>query len=366
MFSNPIILKIIFLYHKKRITSSYSFAKYKDENYGGGIAGIAKLGGGIVYYNYEMNQTPLEMNVEKDASNLEYRDTTGLITTGKESKHDKYVYLLDVYPTLCNLCDVEIPSSVEGKSFADIFSNSEFETRSDLYFAFQARIRGISDGKYKLIEYRTDRLKLTQLFDLENGSNFRKLVSGLAFALVYVWQLILDMQKALNPLHTDNIDEWEKELNLPEVGVAPQDDDGRRRELYRVWGSKGGCNINYYRKLIALLGIDATIFEYTKNPERFVGYVFPENAIPQYYLMIRFKIHQQEFSYFTAGVSGAGDRVMDFTDNFLESIFEKSRQAHIKIAYSYLTEEYVNLVTNDGKKFVTSDGKKLIGFQFME
>ena len=156
------------------------------------------------------------------------------------------------------------------------------------------------------------------------------------------------------------------ELNLPEVGVAPQDDDGRRRELYRVWGSKGGCNINYYRKLIALLGIDATIFEYTKNPERFVGYVFPENAIPQYYLMIRFKIHQQEFSYFTAGVSGAGDRVMDFTDNFLESIFEKSRQAHIKIAYSYLTEEYVNLVTNDGKKFVTSDGKKLIGFQFME
>ena len=33
----------------------------------------------------------LEMNVEKDASNLEYRDTTGLITTGKEKKHDKYV-----------------------------------------------------------------------------------------------------------------------------------------------------------------------------------------------------------------------------------------------------------------------------------
>lgn len=82
-------------------------------------------------------------------------------------KRDKYVYLLDVYPTLCDLCGVEIPSSVEGKSFATMFSNSEFETRSDLYFAFQARIRGITDGKYKLIEYRTDRLKMTQLFDLE-------------------------------------------------------------------------------------------------------------------------------------------------------------------------------------------------------
>ena len=83
---------------------------------------------------------------------------------------DKYVYLLDVFPTLCSLCGVEIPASAEGKSFSGMFSNPELITRSDLYFAFQARIRGISDGKYKLIEYRTDRLKLTQLFDLEKDS----------------------------------------------------------------------------------------------------------------------------------------------------------------------------------------------------
>ena len=80
---------------------------------------------------------------------------------------DQYVYLLDVYPTLCNLCGVEIPSTVEGKSFAEMFTDYDLVTREDLYFAFQARIRGISDGKYKLIEYRTDRLKMTQLFDLE-------------------------------------------------------------------------------------------------------------------------------------------------------------------------------------------------------
>jgi arylsulfatase A-like enzyme len=83
-------------------------------------------------------------------------------------KIDKYVYLLDLYPTLCDLCGVDIPSSVEGRSFSGMFSDHTLSTRSDLYFAFQARIRGISDGKYKLIEYRTDRLKLSQLFDLEN------------------------------------------------------------------------------------------------------------------------------------------------------------------------------------------------------
>ncbi|MGM9643403.1 MAG: sulfatase/phosphatase domain-containing protein, partial [Eubacteriales bacterium] len=80
---------------------------------------------------------------------------------------DQFVYLLDIYPTLCDICGIDIPESVEGKSFAKMFTDNEYVTRKDLYFAFQARIRGVSDGKYKLIEYRTDNLKLTQLFDLE-------------------------------------------------------------------------------------------------------------------------------------------------------------------------------------------------------
>ena len=86
----------------------------------------------------------------------------------KDVRNDKYVYLLDIYPTLCDLCGIDIPSSVDGLSFAKMFSDDEYISRKDLYLAFQARIRGIMDGKYKLIEYRTDKLKLTQLFDLEN------------------------------------------------------------------------------------------------------------------------------------------------------------------------------------------------------
>ena len=81
---------------------------------------------------------------------------------------DQYVYLLDIYPTLCELCGVRIPDSVEGKSFARMFSDRDFVSRPDIYYAFQARIRGVADGRYKLIEYRTENLKLTQLFDLQN------------------------------------------------------------------------------------------------------------------------------------------------------------------------------------------------------
>jgi arylsulfatase A-like enzyme len=82
-------------------------------------------------------------------------------------KVDNFVYLLDIYPTLCDLLRIEVPSSVEGKSFASMFSNPKIETRANLYLAYADLIRGIRTRKYKLIEYR-GYANTTQLFDLEN------------------------------------------------------------------------------------------------------------------------------------------------------------------------------------------------------
>lgn len=80
---------------------------------------------------------------------------------------DKYVYLLDIFPTLCGLCGLPTPASVEGKSFQSLLQGGNTPIREDLYFGFQAKIRGVKDARYKLLEYRTENVKLTQLFDLE-------------------------------------------------------------------------------------------------------------------------------------------------------------------------------------------------------
>lgn len=80
---------------------------------------------------------------------------------------DNFVYLLDIYPTLCELLNIEIPSSVEGKSFASMFNNPNIETRPTLYLAYADLIRGVRNKKYKLIEYR-GYTTATQLFDLES------------------------------------------------------------------------------------------------------------------------------------------------------------------------------------------------------
>jgi len=78
---------------------------------------------------------------------------------------DSYVYLLDIFPTLCELCNVPVPESVEGKSFTRMFGNTEFVTRETLYFAYAHQIRSVKDGRYKLVEYR-NHANRTQLFDL--------------------------------------------------------------------------------------------------------------------------------------------------------------------------------------------------------
>lgn len=79
---------------------------------------------------------------------------------------DQFVYLLDLFPTLCELNDLEVPDSVEGISFAPILADPSAETRSSLYFAYNELIRSVKDKRYKLIEYRTTVHK-TQLFDLQ-------------------------------------------------------------------------------------------------------------------------------------------------------------------------------------------------------
>ena len=79
---------------------------------------------------------------------------------------DQFVYLLDLFPTLCELNGLEIPDSVEGISFAPILADPSAETRDSLYFAYNELIRSVKDKRYKLIEYRTTVHK-TQLFDLQ-------------------------------------------------------------------------------------------------------------------------------------------------------------------------------------------------------
>lgn len=75
------------------------------------------------------------------------------------------LYLLDIFPTICELMGFDIPHSVEGKSFLSLLLGENKEIRESLYFAYNDIIRGIKQGDIKLIEY-AGKVQQTQLFDL--------------------------------------------------------------------------------------------------------------------------------------------------------------------------------------------------------
>lgn len=204
-----------------------------------------------------------------------------------------------------------------------------------------------------------------QIFNFENGSNFRKLAAGCAYSFRYTWNLLRSMMRALDPLHTENFDEWERDLGLPEIGIVPEDDDDRRREIYRTGFAYGGCSINFYKRILSLMKVDADIFEYVYNPEKFSHVVFADND-PRFYMMIRFRVPLLTYDYFRAGGSVAGDLLLDYSNYSVESVFEKIKHAHVKIIYSYLTRKNMVIVTSSGSAIVTSNGDRLIAYAYPE
>ncbi len=90
----------------------------------------------------------------------------------KNKRNNAYVYLYDIFPTLCDKVGIATPSSVDGKSFAELLDGEHGENfRDELYLIFDNFVRGVKDEQYKLIEYRngdSEDDKWTFLYDIKN------------------------------------------------------------------------------------------------------------------------------------------------------------------------------------------------------
>lgn len=79
-----------------------------------------------------------------------------------------YTYLLDVFPTLCELVDLPIPESVEGTSFLPSLRDDGVPHRDHLFLAFGTTQRALKKDGFKLVEYCVNDRRHTQLFDLSS------------------------------------------------------------------------------------------------------------------------------------------------------------------------------------------------------
>ena len=75
-------------------------------------------------------------------------------------------YLMDMFPTVCELTGSTTPGRVEGQSLAPVIRGSKAAVRDVLFTAYRNGQRAVTDGRWKLIRYPL--IDKTQLFDLQN------------------------------------------------------------------------------------------------------------------------------------------------------------------------------------------------------
>ncbi len=81
-------------------------------------------------------------------------------------------YLYDLFPTLCDLTNVDCPDTVEGCSLVPLMEGCVDKVRDTVFAAYKDIHRTVSDGRWKLIRYYVSEetgkgTNYIQLFDLE-------------------------------------------------------------------------------------------------------------------------------------------------------------------------------------------------------
>jgi arylsulfatase A-like enzyme len=84
----------------------------------------------------------------------------------KGKRNEALCYLRDLFPTACDLVDLPIPKSVEGRSLKQVIQGNENSVYSEIYGYFRDKQRMVRDKRWKLIQYPP--LGRYQLFDLLN------------------------------------------------------------------------------------------------------------------------------------------------------------------------------------------------------
>jgi arylsulfatase A-like enzyme len=116
----------------------------------------------------------------------------------KGQQFDDFVYLMDIFPTLCELSGTATPDSVEGVSLCEALRDRHSGSRRSLFFAYEQFQRSVRDERFKLIEYAVRGKRTTQLFDLHNDPREMENLAGRSAAATTLGRLRGELVKWKN------------------------------------------------------------------------------------------------------------------------------------------------------------------------
>lgn len=83
----------------------------------------------------------------------------------RQGRSDAFVYLYDLFPTICELASTPIPTAADGQSLVPLLTGKAGKTRDFTFTAYKNVQRAVRDDRWKLIQY--PQINRTQLFDLK-------------------------------------------------------------------------------------------------------------------------------------------------------------------------------------------------------
>ncbi|HPO15555.1 MAG TPA: sulfatase-like hydrolase/transferase [Candidatus Hydrogenedentes bacterium] len=196
---------------KEHIADYYAMISHLDAQIGRIMDALKETGHAddtIIVYTSDNGLAVGQHGLLGKQSLYEHSLKVPLIITGPGVPRGRHVdaacYLMDLFPTLCDLAGIPCPADLDGKSLAPVLSGASQAHREDLFFAYRNVQRGVRTGNLKLIEYCVANQRQTQLFNLhDDPCEMNNLATETAHKQ--------DVVRLRNLLHA-----WHEKLNDPD------------------------------------------------------------------------------------------------------------------------------------------------------
>jgi arylsulfatase A-like enzyme len=157
---------------RDQLAEYYGMITHLDEQIGRILAALAKSGKAdntIVIFAADNGLALGSHGLLGKQSVYEHSMRSPLVIAGpgipKGRSTRAFTYLLDVFPTLCDVLGLQAPTTLAGQSLRPLWQGKKMSLRDSVFLPFQQIQRAVRDERWKLIAY--PRPGHLQLFDLK-------------------------------------------------------------------------------------------------------------------------------------------------------------------------------------------------------
>jgi arylsulfatase A-like enzyme len=160
---------------RKHLTDYYGVITYLDEQIGRILRALDASGQGantIVIFSSDHGLAIGSHGLMGKQNLYEDGMKVPLILAGpgiRKGASAAFVYLYDLFPTICDLIGIKTPGPIDGRSFTPVIAGQSETAREMVFLAFMNSQRSIRRAGWKLIRY--PQVNITQLFDLQHDAN---------------------------------------------------------------------------------------------------------------------------------------------------------------------------------------------------